>query len=169
MKAIIAIVLSAAVSLLGSGCRDSSGEPVHVDEILAEASFLVFLRGEWKSDGELALVVVSGPTSVYGRSIVDAPIEGSVYDTMTFKRTSDQKYEFILFLQSEAGGSKYLALVMVQEEFLTGVPNADGTRVSVTELLRKIQKKPNQALQTTSVTRSGFDKVPVVDRQRRGV
>jgi hypothetical protein len=33
----------------------------------------------------------------------------------------------------------------------------------------KMTKQPNQALQTTSVTRSGFGKVPVCDRQRRGV
>jgi peptidoglycan/xylan/chitin deacetylase (PgdA/CDA1 family) len=33
----------------------------------------------------------------------------------------------------------------------------------------KTTKPPNQALQTTSVTRSGFGKVPVCDRQRRGV
>jgi len=32
-----------------------------------------------------------------------------------------------------------------------------------------IKKKPNQALQTTSVTRSGFGKVLVSDRQMRGV
>jgi hypothetical protein len=31
------------------------------------------------------------------------------------------------------------------------------------------QRVSNQALQTTSVTRSGFGKVPVSDRQRRGV
>jgi hypothetical protein len=31
------------------------------------------------------------------------------------------------------------------------------------------EKPPNQALQTTSVTRSGFGKVSVSDRQRRGV
>jgi hypothetical protein len=31
------------------------------------------------------------------------------------------------------------------------------------------ERQPNQALQTTSVTRSGFGKVPVSDRQRRGV
>ena len=31
------------------------------------------------------------------------------------------------------------------------------------------KKRPNQALQTTSVTRSEFGKVPVFDRQRRGV
>jgi hypothetical protein len=33
----------------------------------------------------------------------------------------------------------------------------------------KAKQTPNQALQTTSVTRSGFGKVPVSDRQRRGV
>jgi len=32
-----------------------------------------------------------------------------------------------------------------------------------------IERQPNQALQTTSVTRSGFGKVSVSDRQRRGV
>jgi hypothetical protein len=31
------------------------------------------------------------------------------------------------------------------------------------------ERQPNQALQTTSVTRSGFGKVPVSDRHRRGV
>ena len=31
------------------------------------------------------------------------------------------------------------------------------------------ERQPNQALQTTSVTRSGFGKVSVSDRQRRGV
>ena len=34
---------------------------------------------------------------------------------------------------------------------------------------RKTTKPPNQALQTTSVTRSGFGKVPVSDRHRLGV
>jgi len=31
------------------------------------------------------------------------------------------------------------------------------------------ERQPNQALQTTSGARSGFGKVPVSDRQRRGV
>ena len=35
--------------------------------------------------------------------------------------------------------------------------------------MQKNERQPNQALQTTSVTRSGFGKVSVSDRQRRGV
>ena len=36
-------------------------------------------------------------------------------------------------------------------------------------LEKRKERQPNQALQTTSVTRSGFGKVSVSDRQRRGV
>ena len=35
--------------------------------------------------------------------------------------------------------------------------------------MKKNPRQPNQALQTTSVTRSGFEKASVSDRQRRGV
>jgi len=44
-------------------------------------------------------------------------------------------------------------------------------RVEWLETQENQEKKgvANQALQTTSVTRSGFGKVPVSDRQRRGV
>ena len=42
-----------------------------------------------------------------------------------------------------------------------------GLRHSLDE--RNERKQPNQALQTTSITRSGFGKIAVSDRQRRGV
>jgi hypothetical protein len=44
-------------------------------------------------------------------------------------------------------------------------------RIEDPDIRSRIQemKTANQALQTTSVTRSGFGKVPVSDRQRRGV
>ena len=43
------------------------------------------------------------------------------------------------------------------------------SQLSLEEMKTSIQRSANQALQTTSVTRSGFGKVPVSDRQRRGV
>jgi hypothetical protein len=41
--------------------------------------------------------------------------------------------------------------------------------LALESLRQTIEKGANQALQTTSVTRSGFGKVPASDRQRRGV
>jgi hypothetical protein len=39
----------------------------------------------------------------------------------------------------------------------------------LSELKERKGRQPNQALQTTSVTRGGFGRIPVSDRQRRGV
>ena len=45
----------------------------------------------------------------------------------------------------------------------------DAVTVTVNDKKEIYRKEPNQALQTTSVTRSGFGRVSVSDRQRRGV
>ena len=56
---------------------------------------------------------------------------------------------------------------------ITPVKLADGlptrTLQALMEEVGVKENEPNQALQTTSVTRSEFGKVPVSDRQRRGV
>ena len=59
-----------------------------------------------------------------------------------------------------------------EQEFrqaLAGAPMGTESDTRMIEPKTSIQKGPNQALQTTSVTRSEFGKVSDSDRQRRGV